>query len=78
MRYLGYLWAIALGRLLAIRGIRKWIYGGIVVGGVVGVIIALVKGYWPLILVGGGVGFVLGISLGLTIRAVSIIRGRGQ
>jgi len=78
MRYIGYLWAIVLGRLLSIRSIRKWIYGGIVVGGVVGVIIALVKGYWPVIFVGAGVGFVLGISLGLIIRAVGIIRGRGQ
>ena len=43
MGYLGYVWAIALRRLLPIRKIRKWIYGGIVVGAVVGVIIALVK-----------------------------------
>ena len=78
MGYLGYIFATALRRLLAIGSIRKAMYYGIAVGGVVGVIIALIKGYWPLIFVGCGVGFVLGVTLGLIIRAVGIMRGRGQ
>ena len=78
MGYLGYLWAIALRRLLPIRKIRKWIYGGIVVGALVGVIIALVTGYWQVVLIGCGVGFVVGITLGLVVRAVSIVRRGNQ
>ena len=74
MGYLGYVWAIVLRRLLAIRRIRKAIYSGIAVGAVVGLIIALVRGYWPLIFIGCGVGFVLGTTLGLIIRAISITR----
>jgi len=78
MGYLGYIFATALRRLLAIGSIRKAMYCGVAVGGVVGVVIALVEGHWPLIFVGCGVGFGLGISSGLIIRAVSIIRGRGH
>jgi hypothetical protein len=78
MGYLGYVFATALRRLLAIGSIRKAMYYGIAVGGVVGVTIALVKGYWPLIFVGCGVGSVLGVVLGLIIRAIGIMRGRDQ
>jgi hypothetical protein len=73
-----YLWPIALHRLLPIRSMRKWIYGGIVVGVVAGEIIALVKGYWPVILIGFGVGSVLGVTLGLIVRGVSIMRRSHQ
>lgn len=78
MGYLGYIFGTALRRLLVIGSIRKAMYYGIAVGAVVGVMVALVKGYWPLVFVGCGVGFVLGMTLGLIIRAVSITRGRGQ
>lgn len=69
-----YLWPIALRRLLPIRSIRKAIYYGMGVGTVVGLIIALVLGYWPVILIGYGIGTVLGVTLGLTVRGIRIIR----
>jgi hypothetical protein len=78
MGYLGYVFATALRRLLAIGSIRKAMYYGIAVGGVVGVTIALVEGHWPLIFIGCGVGLVLGVALGLIIRAIGIMRGRDQ
>jgi hypothetical protein len=78
MNYLEYIFGGGLGRLLAIGSVRKATYCGIGVGGVVGVTIALVKGYWPVILIGFGIGLVLGISLGLIIRAVRIMRGSDQ
>jgi hypothetical protein len=74
----GYLWAIALRRLLVIKSIRKTIYYGIGIGAVVGLIIALVQGYWQVILIGCGIGFVLGVTLGLIIRAISIMRRSDQ
>jgi hypothetical protein len=74
----GYLWAIALRRLLVIKSIRKAIYYGIGIGVVVGLIIAVVEGYWQAILAGCGIGFVLGVTLGLIIRAVRIMRRSDQ
>jgi hypothetical protein len=78
MRYLEAIFGTYLRGLLAIGSIRKATYYGIGVGGVVGVIIALVKGYWPVIFIGCGVGLVLGITLGLIIKAVSTIRRGNQ
>jgi len=75
---LGYLWAIVLHRLLVIKSIRKTIYYGIGIGAVVGLIIAVVEGYWQVILIGCGIGLILGITLGLIIRAVSILRRSDQ
>lgn len=73
---LGYVWARVLRGLLAIGEIRKAILGGIAVGAVVGLIIALVKGYWPLILVSCGVGSVAGTTFGLIIRFIRITSRR--
>jgi len=43
-----------------------WI--SVVVGGVVGLIIGLVQGSWPLVFAGCGIGFVVGLVLELIIR----------
>jgi hypothetical protein len=75
---LGYLWAIALRRLLVIRSIRKAIYYGIGIGAVVGIVIAVVEGHWQMILLGCGIGIVLGVTSGLIIRAVSIMKRSDQ
>jgi len=74
MRYIGFIGVRALRNLLVIRSVRKAIYYGIGIGAVVGLIIAVVEGYWQVILIGFGIGLILGITLGLIIRAVSIMR----
>jgi hypothetical protein len=78
MGYMGFIWARVLRNLLVIKSIRKAIYYGIGIGAVVGLIIAVVEGYWQLILLGCGIGLVIGVTLGLIIRAVSIMRRSGQ
>ena len=74
MRYIGFIGAIALRNLLVIRSVRKAIYYGIGIGAAVGLIIAVVEGYWHAILAGCGIGFILGVTSGLIVRAVSIMR----
>ena len=74
----GYLWAIVLRRLLVIKSIRKAIYYGIGIGAVAGLIIALVEGYWQAILAGCGIGLILGVTSGLIIRAVRLMRRSDQ
>ena len=44
------------------------IWGGVAVGGAVGLIIGLVKGNWVLVFAGCGIGFVAGLVLELIIR----------
>jgi hypothetical protein len=78
MRYLEAIFGTYLRGLLAIGSIRRAMYYGIAVGAVGGVVVAIVKGYWPVIFVGCGIGLVLGISVGLIVRGVSIIRRSGQ
>jgi hypothetical protein len=78
MRYLEAIFGTYLGRLLAIGSIRKAMWYGIGVGAVAGVTLALAKGHWALILVGCGIGLTLGISVGLVVRGVSIMRRRDE
>ena len=78
MRYIGFIGARALRNLLVIRSVRKAIYYGIGIGAVVGLIIAVVEGYWQAILAGCGIGLILGVTLGLIVRAVSIMRRSDQ
>jgi hypothetical protein len=47
------------------------IWGSVGVGGVVGLIIGLVKGNWVLVFAGCGIGFVAGLVLELIIRRTS-------
>jgi hypothetical protein len=51
-----------------------WI--SVAVGGVVGLIIGLVQGSWPLVFAGCGIGFVVGLVLELIIRRASRRRRR--
>ena len=46
------------------------IWGGVAVGAVVGIIIALIKGDWFLVFAGCGVGLVIGFVLELIIRLI--------
>ena len=78
MKYLEAIFGTYLRGLLAIGSIRRAMYYGIGVGAVAGVTLALVKGHWALILVGCGVGLTLGISVGLIVRGVSIMRRRDE
>ena len=76
MGYIGYIWARIIRGLFVLPEVRKATLGGVAVGALVGIIIALIKGDWHLILIGCGVGFLAGIVLGLIIKAVSMSRRR--
>ena len=75
MRYLEAIFGTYLRRLLAIGSIRRGMFYGIAVGAVAGVIVAVDTGYWPLIVVGCGTGLTVGITVGLVVRGVSVMRG---
>ena len=62
--------------LSAIGEMTPAIWGSVVVGGVVGLIIGLVEGNWLLVFAGCGVGFVVGLVLELIIRRASRRRRR--
>ena len=62
--------------LFAIGEMTPAIWGSVVVGGVVGLIIGLVEGNWLLVFAGCGVGFVVGLVLELIIRRASRRRRR--
>ena len=47
------------------------IWGSVLVGGVVGLIVGLVEGNWVLVFAGCGMGFVVGLVLELIIRIAS-------
>ena len=78
MNYLEAIFGTYLRRLLAIGSIRRGMLYGIAVGAVAGVVVAVDTGHWPLILVGCGVGLTLGITVGLIVRGVSIMRRRDE
>ena len=73
---MGCLLAIIVRVLLAFRSVPKPIWGGAAVGAVVGVIIALVKGDWSLVLFSCAVGFVAGTVFELIIRLIISINSR--
>ena len=52
------------------------IWGSVAVGGVLGLIIGLVKGNWILVFAGCGMGFFVGLVLELIIRRASRRRRR--
>jgi hypothetical protein len=52
------------------------IWGSVLVGGLVGLIIGLVQGNWVLVFAGCGMGFFVGLVLELVIRIASRRRGR--
>ena len=64
--------------LFTLGEVTPAIWGSVAVGGVVGLIMALVKGDWILIFVGCGVGFVAGLVLELIIRLIVRIANRGR
>jgi len=73
---MGCLLAIIVRVLVAFRYFPKTIWGGVAVGAVVGLIIALVKGDWYLMLFSCVVGFVAGIVFELIIRLIDRIDSR--
>ena len=73
---MGCLLAIIVRVLLAFRYFPKTIWGGVAVGAVVGLIIALVKGDWFLMVYSCVWGFVGGIVFELIIRLISRIDSR--
>ena len=54
--------------LFQLGELTRAIWGSVAVGGVVGLIIGLVKGDWVLVFAGCGMGFVVGLVLELIIR----------
>jgi len=78
MRYLEAIFGTYLRGLLSIGSIRRAMFYGVGIGAVAGVILAIDTGYWPLILICCGVGVFLGISVGLIVRGVSIMRRRDE
>jgi hypothetical protein len=73
---MGYLLAIIVRSLAAFRYFPKAIWGGVAVGAVVGLIIALIKVDWTLLLYSCAVGFVAGIVFELIIRLINRIDSR--
>jgi hypothetical protein len=57
--------------LFQLGEITPAIWGSVAVGGVVALIVGLVKGNWILVFAGCGVGFVVGLVLELVIRRAS-------
>jgi hypothetical protein len=57
--------------LFAVGEFTPAIWGSVTVGGVVGLIVGLVKGNWILVFAGCGIGFVAGLVLELIIRRTS-------
>jgi hypothetical protein len=54
--------------LLTIGEFTPAIWGSVAVGGVVGLVIGLVRGNWVLVFAGCGIGFAAGLVLELIIR----------
>ena len=52
------------------------IWGSVLVGGLVGLIIGLVQGNWILVFAGCGMGFFVGLVVELVIRIASRRKGR--
>ena len=73
---MGCLLAIIVRSFAAFRYFPKTIWGGVAVGAVVGIIIALIQGDWTLMLYSCAVGFVAGIVFELIIRLINRIDSR--
>ena len=72
----GFLLAMIIRGLLAFQYFPRTILSGVAVGVVVGLILALVKGDWSLMLTSCVLGFVGGIVFELTIRLMVRIENR--
>ena len=73
---MGCLIAIIVRSLVAFRYFPKTIWGGVAVGAVVGLIIALIREDWWIMLYSCAVGFAAGIVFDLTIRLINRIDSR--
>jgi hypothetical protein len=71
MGYLGVLLVRLTRFLFEIGEMTPAIWGSVVVGGVVGLIVGLVEGNWVLVFAGCGMGFIIGLVLELIIRRAS-------